>query len=101
MSPDGADLINITNHAAADSDADWSPDGSTIAFYSTRSGNGDVWIMNADGAGPVNLTNHTRRDGNDEVYVMNAGGSNPTNVTNHPVRLTTHPADDEFPAWRP
>ena len=39
MTADGAEFINITNNAAADSDADWSPDGSRIAFASDRDGN--------------------------------------------------------------
>jgi TolB protein len=27
----------------------------------------------------------SKRDGNQEIYVMNADGSNPTNLTNHPA----------------
>ncbi len=36
----------------------------------------------------------TDRDGNWEVYSIELDGTNP-------VRLTTHPSDDEYPAWRP
>ena len=77
-----------------------------IAFYSPsdNGGVGDIYVMNADGSGQVNLTNnpaeddgpvwspdgtkilfHTNRDGNPEVYVMNADGSGQMNLTNNPA----------------
>src|SRR5207249_1602656 len=86
-----------------------------IAFYSPsdNGGVGDIYVMNADGSGQVNLTNnpaeddgpvwspdgtkilfHTNRDGNPEVYVMNADGSGQVNLTNNP-------ATDDQPAWSP
>jgi Tol biopolymer transport system component len=34
----------------------WSPDGLQIAFSSNRAGNGDVYVMQADGAGVTQLT---------------------------------------------
>ena len=35
----------------------WSPDGRTIAFFSDRSGQDEIWLMNADGTGqPRQLT---------------------------------------------
>jgi TolB protein len=49
--------INLTNSDAFDSEATWSPDGSTIAFRSDADGSEDIWIMNADGSNPRNLTN--------------------------------------------
>jgi TolB protein len=37
----------------------WSPDGTRIAYESTRSGNSEIWVINADGSGePVNVSNH-------------------------------------------
>jgi dipeptidyl aminopeptidase/acylaminoacyl peptidase len=38
----------------------WSPDGSQIVFWSNRTGNRQIWIMNADGSNPYSLstTNH-------------------------------------------
>jgi hypothetical protein len=76
--------------------------------------NYEIYVMDADGSNPVNLTNHpaidaglavspdgtkiafsTRRgDGDLDVYVMNADGSNPVN-------LTKHPAEDVGPVWSP
>jgi TolB protein len=76
-----------------------------IAFASRRDGNSEIYVMNADGTGQINLTNHpaddlgpvwspngkqlvffSRRDnGNGELYVMNADGTGLTNLTNHPA----------------
>ena len=82
-----------------------------IAFQSTRDGNGEVYVMNADGSNQVNISNNAAsdshpawstdgtwiafrsdRDGNYEIYKMRADGSDQT-------RLTVNPATDLFPAW--
>ncbi|MDP9197729.1 MAG: hypothetical protein M3O07_00740 [Pseudomonadota bacterium] len=82
----------------------WSPDGSQIVFESTRDGpDADIFVMQADGSGVVQLTRNdaydgtpvwtpdgqfvlfaTERDGNPEVYRMRADGSEQTNLTRHP-----------------
>ena len=86
----------------------WSPDGSKIAFTSnTRSGGGgEIYVMNADGSNPRNLTQNgadyfdaypawspdgaqiafssssdRHRDRREGIYVMNADGSNPIRLT--------------------
>jgi Tol biopolymer transport system component len=83
----------------------------TIAFTSSRDGNNEIYVMNADGSGVTRLTDNpaidqdpawspdgtrlaftSTRDGNYELYVMNADGSGVT-------RLTTDPARDQHPAW--
>lgn len=47
----------LTTDSELDDSPAWSPDGSRIAFRSYRSGNdGEIWVMNADGSDPVNLT---------------------------------------------
>ncbi len=38
-------------------DPTWSPDGSKIVFTSSREGNAEIYIMNADGSGQVRITN--------------------------------------------
>ncbi len=105
---------NLTNHPAEDTGPAWSPDGKRIAFCSSRSGNLDIWLMNADGHGVRQVTQfpgidrtptwspdgeriafvrHLSND-NWEVFVVDADGSNPINLTNHPAK-------DADPAWSP
>lgn len=40
----------------------WSPDGTKIAFQSDRDGNFEIYVMDADGSRPVNLTKDPARD---------------------------------------
>ena len=74
-----------------------SPDGTKIAFNSDRDGDHDIYVMNVNGSGIVQLTTAagrdrhpvwspdgtkilflSERDVDPEVYVMNADGSNQT-----------------------
>jgi len=76
----------------------------TIAFRSNRTGNNEIYLMNGDGSGLINLTNDssdddlpawspdgtriafcTTRDGSYEIYSMNADGSGPTNLSRNPL----------------
>src|SRR5438093_13225335 len=52
---DGTDLIRLTHCPGPDFDPSWSPDGTQIAFRSERSGQPEVWVMNADGTGQRQL----------------------------------------------
>ena len=89
----------------------WSPDGSKIAFMSTREVNYNIYIMNPDGTNQTRLTNNpasdnrpdwspdgskivfaSSRDGNSEIYVMDPDGTNQT-------RLTNNQALDSTPFW--
>jgi TolB protein len=64
MDIDGSDVQRLTFDAEPDGAsfghyADspvWSPDGSRIAFSSDRSGNKDIWVVDADGTDLTNLT---------------------------------------------
>lgn len=61
---DGSDIKMLTSEESTYEDQpSWSPDGSQIAFrrYSAVGGQGpwnpsDIWVMDADGSDPVNLT---------------------------------------------
>jgi Tol biopolymer transport system component len=53
-SPDS--VVRLTQDATFDDGTAWSPDGEKIFFYSDRSGNYDLWMINADGTNPVQLT---------------------------------------------
>src|SRR5205809_826292 len=63
MKADGSGLVNLTNNPARDDGQPaWSPDGTKIAFSTSRDGNLEIYVMNADGTGLVNLTNNAAVD---------------------------------------
>ena len=89
----------------------WSPDGSTIAFVSKRSGNSDLYAMGADGSGTRRLTSTKgdearpswapdgqrivfARGSPGRLFVMGADG-----VGAH--RVTDRLAEETEPAWSP
>ena len=43
----GNQPVQITTDPGIDVWPSWSPDGTQIAFYSTRSGNVDIWVIPA------------------------------------------------------
>ena len=113
INPDGSGPTRLTNNTAFDADPAWSPSGTRIAFSSQRTGNSDIFVMNADGAGQVDLSNTSDRTefspawspngtkiafvgqpSTFELFVMNADG---TGVT----QLTNDGGFDAFPAWSP
>jgi Tol biopolymer transport system component len=118
MAGDGSTLSRPTTNAGYDADPAWSPDGTQIAFVSSRDGHPEarqyeIYTTAADGSALTRLTysdardfapawspNGTRiafvsrRDGNHEIYTMAADGSTPT-------RLTYSNANDDAPAWSP
>ena len=91
----------------------WSPDGTKIAFTSSRDGNFEIYVMGTDGSNPTRLTDNNaddgspawspdgtkiafdtdRNDGSNEIYVMAADGSSPTRLTNGGYNFG--------PAWSP
>jgi Tol biopolymer transport system component len=112
----GMILLAVTTFLAtltARSEAAFPGEPGKIAFDSTRDGNTEIYVMNADGSEQTRLTNElaidrdaafsadgrriafvSERDGNSEVYVMNADGSGQT-------RLTNNTAADFQPAFSP
>ena len=53
---EGAIWRDLTNDEFFDKNARWSPDGKQIAFSSDRTGNYEIWTMNADGTNPQQKT---------------------------------------------
>ena len=84
-----------------------------IAFSSTRDGNSEIYVMDADGNNQIRLTNHPEADnqpswspdgrriafssnrngGNEQIYVMDSNGKN--------VKLLTNGSLGWYPAWSP
>jgi hypothetical protein len=109
MNADGSNQTRLTNNTVSDGDPAWSPDGTRIAFTSTRGGNSEIYVMWYDGFDQMRLTTNGGEDPawspdgariafasarDAEIYAMNADGSDQT-------RLTTNTASDEDPAWSP
>ena len=54
--------LNRGPDALGDSAPSWSADSTKVAFSSDETGDSDIYVMNADGAGRVNLTNREAKD---------------------------------------
>ena len=96
---------------ASSANASYSPDGRRIAFESTRAGVSNIWLSNADGSRPVQLTTSKSHSGtprwspdgrrlvfdsieagNLDLYVMDADGGTPR-------RLTQEASEDGTGTW--
>ncbi|MFC1573555.1 hypothetical protein ACFL30_00060 [Candidatus Latescibacterota bacterium] len=142
MNTDGTNVIKLTDNEYKDTTPSWSPDGTQIVFVSDRDHkfevevkplskdedpgspefleramqskrDHDIFVMNADGSNPVNITRYpnndfkptwspdgTRiafisiRDGKRELFSMNSDGS-------EVVPITNNDSMDEYPDWGP
>ena len=56
-------IRRVTDDPGFDTYPAWSPKGDKIAFTSTRSGNADIYVMNADGTEVTQLTHSAAKDG--------------------------------------
>jgi TolB protein len=108
----GQDRKNLTQTGLNNWPA-FSPDGRQIAFGSSRDGDFDLYVMNADGSEVRRLTKSpgldmrpawspdgrriaftSNRDGHYQIYVMQAHGSGVRRLSNHPER-------DDYASWHP
>ncbi len=114
MNADGTGLTTINQNGRPTA---WSPNGKQIMFQSDRDGDNDLYVMNVDGSGVIQLTDNpasdegdfagwspdgarivfsSRRDGGDlDIFVMNADGSGVTPITQNDF------IEDDDPVWSP
>lgn len=117
MNADGTNQTNLTNNPADDFSPTWSPDGTEIAFISTRDDpKGEIYKMKADGSDEARLTNNSSTDRNPAwspdgtkiVFQTNGGdGGNNWNIWvmdadgNNQTPLTTGSPQKQEPTWSP
>lgn len=78
----GGETTLLTNHES-DRSPDFSPDGSQLAYMSTRDGDWDIYTISTAGSAPRQITNGPSQeglpvwspDGSQIAYVSDAGGS--------------------------
>ena len=95
----GGESTRLTSHES-DRSPTFSPDGSQLAYMSTRNGNWDIYTVSTAGSAPRQITTATGNDGlpawspdgsqigyvsdadgSWAIYVVNAAGGTPTKVT--------------------
>ncbi len=93
-------LHKVTDLPGSELSATFSPDGTKIAYVSDQGGNLDIFVVNADGTNPVQLTTtvalegspawtpdgsrifyESDQGGSSQIWVMNADGSELVQVT--------------------
>jgi Tol biopolymer transport system component/DNA-binding winged helix-turn-helix (wHTH) protein len=104
--------VRLISSTLDDQSPDYSPDGRRIAFASTRSGAEEIWVANADGSNPVQLTTmggpptsnprwspdgrtilfNSRREGSSDLYLLDPSAGSWR-------RLTDDPANEGEPWW--
>jgi WD40 repeat protein len=118
MSAEGGKSRQLTSGSADEFGPAWSPDGKQIIFESNRSGDFNLYALNADGKGqPTRLTTTngasdfepawspsgkqvafvSTRDGNAQIYLMNANGSGQRRLT----KSSGNNVANYGPAWSP
>ena len=112
MDANGANQARLTDNPANDTEPTWSPDGTKIAFTSTRDGFEEIYVMDPNGANQTNLTNDPDVDIDPTwspdgtkiafqsfrdpggIWVMEASGANQTPLPNSLQ-------GDASPVWSP
>jgi Tol biopolymer transport system component len=110
----GGNVVQLTTNSYLDSNPDWSPDGTKIAFQSFDDGaDFDIWVLDLARGALTQLTTdpafdtapawspdgtklvfQSNRDGDWEIFTMNADGSSVQ-------QLTHNDAADRVADWQP
>ncbi|MYB47750.1 MAG: hypothetical protein F4X72_00480, partial [Dehalococcoidia bacterium] len=102
--------LNRAPDALGDTAPSWSDDSTKVAFSSDETGDLDIYVMNADGSGRVNLTNREAKDmdpswspdgewiaflsrtqGKTDIHRVKPDGTGLTSLTVHPAQLYSRP----------
>ena len=123
MDADGGNQERLTNHPWSDTEPDWSPDGTKIAFVSRRdTGRRQIHVMDADGKNVIRLTEGQHQDkglpdwspdggkiaftvvnrGKNHIAVMEADGNNREKLVDQAAVPSWSPDGGEiaFVSWR-
>lgn len=106
-------VVQLTTDSSPDLRPAWNPAGTRVAYYSGRSGNDDIWVVNADASEEARLTRDPASDrrpawspdgtkiafdsdraGTRDIWIMNADGSGQR-------QLTDLPGEEMFASWSP
>lgn len=118
MGADGSDPRPLTE-GPGDAAPAWSPDGTRIVFSSERSGDREIFVIDADGSDATRLTDSpdfdsqptwspdgtmiafaTDRGPSRDIYLMDADGSGQVDVSrNPPADDGAHHGSDSSPSW--
>src|SRR5882672_308619 len=108
-----AQLRKVMDDTAVATEPAFSPDGSRIAFTSTRDGQPEIYVMDADGTAAGRLTNSPGADGHASFTADGQAVVFHSNRTGHrqiflqpitssdAVQLTQEPADNSQPTMAP
>ena len=102
--------LNKGPDVLGDSTPTWSADGNRVAFSSDETGDSDIYVMNADGTGRVNLTNREAKDmgpawspdgewiaflsrtqGRTDIHHVRPDGSGLSSLTSYPAQQYSRP----------
>jgi Tol biopolymer transport system component len=105
--------VRITDAAGDDRSSSWSPDGARLVFDSTRDGNTELYVIDANGSNSVRLTDEAGEDwaaswspdgqtiaftsdrsSLAQIWTVAADGSGSTQLTDDPVGAL-------WPSWSP
>jgi Tol biopolymer transport system component len=101
---DGTHLARLTRSPGPEFDPSWSPDGTQIAYRSERSGEPEIWVMNADGTDgrrlAAGLSPAWSPDGS-LIAFSGRGGLSVIRPDGTGLRALPHTEGGEYPSWSP